>query len=115
MLLFRMIQLLIIYRIDDAGVSHQFVKSNTSSSITKQHRESSSPSSPLVSSAEKPFKSEIRWANVLLFIGIHAAAVYGFYLGVTQAKWATFPWGINTLSSLQNYVNRSLFYKNNLQ
>jgi len=94
------------YRID-VGISHQFVKSNTSSVSHKQHRESSSSLS-----SEKPFKSEIRWTNVLLFIGIHLAALYGFYLGITQAKWATFPWGTLSFSLLLNSINSNTYFYN---
>lgn len=35
---------------------------------------------------------QIVWRNVLIFIYLHAAALYGFYLCFTAAKWATLSW-----------------------
>lgn len=35
---------------------------------------------------------QIVWRNVLIFIYLHAAALYGFFLCFTAAKWATLGW-----------------------
>jgi stearoyl-CoA desaturase (delta-9 desaturase) len=37
---------------------------------------------------------QIVWRNVLIFIYLHMAAVYGFYLCFGTAKWATVAWAI---------------------
>lgn len=42
------------------------------------------------SSGDPPL--QIVWRNVLIFIYLHAAALYGFYLCFTAAKWATLSW-----------------------
>lgn len=53
---------------------------------------------PLASTQEDPTGNkqpplQIVWRNVLVFIYLHAAAIYGFYLCFTAAKLATLAWG----------------------
>jgi len=43
-------------------------------------------------SDKKPFKAKIVWRNVILFAFLHVGALYGFYLFLTAAKWATWLW-----------------------
>lgn len=38
---------------------------------------------------EKPYKLQIVWRNVVLMLSLHIAAVYGFVLFFTSAKWQT--------------------------
>ncbi|KAK9504998.1 hypothetical protein O3M35_009155 [Rhynocoris fuscipes] len=40
------------------------------------------------------YKLEIVWRNVLLFIYLHVAALYGAYLMIFQAKWYTVFWAV---------------------
>lgn len=49
-----------------------------------------SPSQGNVSGKEPPM--QIVWRNVLIFIYLHAAALYGFYLCFTAAKASTLVW-----------------------
>lgn len=42
----------------------------------------------------KPYTRQIVWRNVLLFIYLHGAALYGAYLMVTSAKLLTVVWGM---------------------
>ena len=42
-------------------------------------------------STEEPL--QIVWRNVLIFVYLHLAAVYGFYVLCVHAKWATALWG----------------------
>lgn len=37
----------------------------------------------------KEYKLEIVWRNVAIMVGLHGAALYGFYLFCTSAKWQT--------------------------
>lgn len=39
------------------------------------------------------FKLKIVWRNVLMFSFFHLAALYGVYLSITSAKWATVIFG----------------------
>lgn len=48
---------------------------------------SSDPESEAVS--EVPYKTEIVWRNVLLFIGLHIGAACGLYCAIFTAKWQT--------------------------
>lgn len=41
----------------------------------------------------KPYKVQIVWRNVILFVYLHAAALYGAYLMFTSAKILTSIWG----------------------
>lgn len=43
--------------------------------------------------AHDDFKLKIVWRNVLLFSFFHLAALYGVYLSITSAKWATVIFG----------------------
>lgn len=47
---------------------------------------------PSSETANKEPPMQIVWRNVLIFIYLHAAALYGFYLCFTAAKWATLGW-----------------------
>jgi len=40
----------------------------------------------------KEYRLEIVWRNVMVFVYLHVAAVYGFYLLLTAAKWNTVAW-----------------------
>ena len=40
----------------------------------------------------KEYRLEIVWRNVMVFVYLHVAAVYGFYLLLTAAKWSTVAW-----------------------
>lgn len=40
----------------------------------------------------KPFRRQIVWFNLLGFLALHLAAVYGFYLGITQCSPLTIIW-----------------------
>jgi len=44
------------------------------------------------SQSKSPYKLEIVWRNVILFALLHLASVYGLYLLVFNAKWATVAW-----------------------
>lgn len=55
---------------------------------------------PLASTQEDPTGNkqpplQIVWRNVLVFIYLHAAAIYGFYLCFTAAKLATLAWAFS--------------------
>ena len=39
------------------------------------------------------FKTDVVWRNVGMFILLHTAAIYGFYLGLFFAKWETLVFG----------------------
>ena len=39
------------------------------------------------------YEMEIVWRNVIKLALLHLAAVYGFYLLLIKAKWATLLWG----------------------
>ncbi len=54
------------------------------------HKDSSS--SPAVDDSNKEPPLQIVWRNVLIFVYLHAAALYGFYLCFTAAKLATLSW-----------------------
>jgi hypothetical protein len=49
-------------------------------------------SKPLEDSAAKEPPMQIVWRNVLIFIYLHAAALYGGYLCFTVAKPSTLAW-----------------------
>ena len=51
-----------------------------------------SHSKPQEDSASKEPPMQIVWRNVLIFIYLHAAALYGFYLSFTAAKGSTLAW-----------------------
>jgi len=42
---------------------------------------------------DSTYRLEIVWRNVLVFVYLHIAAVYGGYLMLTAAKWYTVAWG----------------------
>lgn len=44
---------------------------------------------------EKPSERKLQlvWRNIVLFIYLHAVALYGLYLCVTSARWATVIFG----------------------
>lgn len=50
----------------------------------------SSPQEDSTTQKEQPL--QIVWRNVLIFVYLHAAAVYGFYLCFVAAKWSTLLW-----------------------
>src|SRR5262249_47193955 len=37
-------------------------------------------------------KTRIVWRNVVIYIALHAGALYGFYVAMTKAMWATLIW-----------------------
>lgn len=47
----------------------------------------------LTAESPHPYVMEIIWRNVLVFIGLHVAALYGLLLFLTAAKVATLVWG----------------------
>lgn len=47
----------------------------------------------LAKSEEVPYKRQIVWKNVVLFIYLHLAALYGLYLVFTSAKMNTLIFG----------------------
>lgn len=53
-------------------------------------------------SAQKPYRLQIRWRNVFLLGYLHLAALYGLYLTVTSAKLLTTIFG--------KFLSRSIFY-----
>ncbi|XP_065581656.1 delta(9)-fatty-acid desaturase fat-7-like isoform X1 [Artemia franciscana] len=48
------------------------------------------------------FKTDVVWRNVGMFILLHTAAIYGFYLGLFFAKWETlvFAWLLHLFSGM---------------
>jgi len=40
------------------------------------------------------YKMKLVWRNIILFVYLHAASVYGAYLMVTSASWPTVAWAI---------------------
>lgn len=53
---------------------------------------SSSNSPAAVDDSNKEPPLQIVWRNVLIFVYLHAAALYGFYLCFSAAKLATLSW-----------------------
>lgn len=51
------------------------------------------PSLIKIKSDKPKYKWHIVWRNVIAFVYIHAAAVYGLYLALTTAKFASFVTG----------------------
>nr|CAH7717153.1 unnamed protein product [Callosobruchus chinensis] len=47
------------------------------------------PKKPVTKSKEPQYKWDIVWKNVLIFILLHTAAVYGLYLMFTRSMWQT--------------------------
>jgi stearoyl-CoA desaturase (delta-9 desaturase) len=47
----------------------------------------------IAESGDSKFWSQIVWKNVILFLYVHLAAVYGLYLMFTKAKGLTSLWG----------------------
>ncbi|KAK4009422.1 acyl-CoA Delta-9 desaturase [Daphnia magna] len=66
-------------------------KTNSSRMVTPETRNGSHSKSPEDSVAKDP-PMQIVWRNVLVFIYLHAAALYGFYLCFTAAKPSTLAW-----------------------
>lgn len=66
-------------------------KSTANRSATSECRAGGSSQSQDVSNDKEP-PMQIVWRNVLIFIYLHAAALYGFYLCFTAAKAATLGW-----------------------
>ena len=56
----------------------------------KQNVPKLEPSLSKVKSDEQKYKWHIVWRNVIAFVYIHAAAVYGLYLVFTSAKFVSF-------------------------
>ncbi|XP_033200622.1 acyl-CoA Delta-9 desaturase isoform X1 [Bombus vancouverensis nearcticus] len=46
-------------------------------------------SSRVVDAPKTKYKRQIVWRNVIIFTYLHISAVYGLYLALTSAKWAT--------------------------
>lgn len=44
------------------------------------------------SESKKPYQTVIVWRNVILFALLHLGSVYGLYMLIFQAKWATVAW-----------------------
>lgn len=63
--------------------------------------------------ANKEPPMQIVWRNVLIFIYLHAAALYGFYLCFTAAKWATLGW-CKKIFSLACYLKHFLVIITNI-
>lgn len=40
----------------------------------------------------RPYKMQYAWKNIALYIVLHTAALYGLYLALFKAKWATLLW-----------------------
>lgn len=55
----------------------------------------------LLTGNKKQWKSEILWHRVVVYVASHAAALYGFYLGLIEAKWATLLWSRIEIYCLQ--------------
>ncbi len=82
------------------GVQDDFKQATSSRGTT--HRKAAAaaavrPAAQVTSSSSSSSESgdaplQIVWRNVLIFIYLHAAALYGFYLCFTAAKWATLSW-----------------------
>lgn len=73
----------------------------------------SSHSKPQEDSASKEPPMQIVWRNVLIFIYLHAAALYGFYLCFTAAKASTLAWckfSSHSLTSWQCKIPYWLFF-----
>lgn len=47
----------------------------------------------VVTAPTREYRLQIVWRNVILFVYLHLAALYGAYLLVTSAKWPTVIWG----------------------
>lgn len=47
--------------------------------------------------SKSTYKMQIVWRNVILFALLHIASVYGLYLLILKAKWATVAWGKSIL------------------
>uniref|UniRef100_A0A6B2E899 Putative fatty acid desaturase n=1 Tax=Phlebotomus kandelakii TaxID=1109342 RepID=A0A6B2E899_9DIPT len=63
---------------DESQIKTQTIKTN----------EEAGPSSKVVK--EEPFKVQFVWRNIMIFLYLHLAALYGVYLQVTSAKLITF-------------------------
>lgn len=40
----------------------------------------------------EPYKHEVIWQNVIIFISLHIVAVYGFKIMLFDVKWLTIGW-----------------------
>lgn len=62
---------------------------------TEQAENNTSSTTPAEksTSAQKPYRLQIRWRNVFLLGYLHLAALYGLYLTVTSAKLLTTIYG----------------------
>ncbi|XP_076239710.1 acyl-CoA Delta-9 desaturase [Calliopsis andreniformis] len=45
--------------------------------------------SPVIEQPKEKYVRHIVWRNVIIFVYLHLAALYGLYLAITSAKWAT--------------------------
>lgn len=50
-------------------------------------------SSKVIDAPKTKYKRQIVWRNVIIFTYLHISAVYGLYLALTSAKWATLLFG----------------------
>ena len=50
-------------------------------------------SSRVIDAPKTKYKRQIVWRNVIIFAYLHIGAVYGLYLALTSAKWATLLFG----------------------
>lgn len=68
-------------------------KSPVTAAQTANISNSKSENYPELTESPHPYVMEIIWRNVLVFIGLHVAALYGLLLFLTAAKVATLVWG----------------------
>lgn len=59
-------------------------------------------SKPVVKFAERR-KLKLVWRNIILFAYLHVAAIYGLWLMLTSAKWATGAFGESDISLFKSY------------
>lgn len=76
--------------LDEAARAAEIVKSvYTQADVRKQQTQIP----PVTSKEPQQYKREIVWRNVVFFVYLHCAALYGFYLIFTEIRFYTFLFG----------------------
>jgi hypothetical protein len=64
--------------------------------------------------SQAEYKAEIVWPNVYWYTFLHLSAIYGLYLGIFQAKWATVAVGkepeSQCLFALDPYMTEQFYF-----
>jgi len=79
------------YKIQQRAVHRKTLAGRSLSSVPAANVDEAKPKRP---SRGQWTEQPIVWRNVAIFIYLHAAALYGFYLCFTTAKWATVAWAL---------------------